>query len=233
MKYFFLALSIIVVIASCNKAPQTNYSRESMLRKGKWKVTAGTLTLRKPNGIDTTLNYLNWIPYCHRDDYLVFDSLNVGYIFPGAITCNAGDADSIGFTWKLESGETTMSLYNGFSNTFGVSESILNPFFFDTLSQSPLQLDTLIGAVAASLETPPGPVVLDSTWKLQFDSASIQRLDIYTATISNFSSAAFTINFAVISTYPDSTNHHTGGGTDADPIIRPDTFHYSVTYTNF
>ncbi len=236
MKYFLLVLSIIVVIASCNKPPVTTPSRESMLRVGKWHVTAGTLTLRKPNGVDTTLNYLNWIPVCHRDDYIKFDSLNVGYLFPGSDICNAGDADSIGFTWKLENGETTMSLYNGFSNTFGVAESILLPVYFDTLSHSPLQLDTLIGAVAASMETPAGPIVLDSLWKLHFDSASIQRLDIYTATISSFSSSAFTINFAVISTYPDSTGHHTGfdatNNIDMNPIYRPDTFHYSVTYSN-
>jgi hypothetical protein len=233
MKYFFLALSVIAIVASCNKPPKTNYMRESMLRKGKWKVTSGTLTLRKPNGLDTTLNYLNWIPYCHKDDYLVFDSLNVGYIFPGAITCNAGDADSIGFTWKLENGETTMSLYNGFSNTFGVAESILEPYFFDTLSTSPVVVDTFLSAVAGAAMTPPSPGLVDSFWKLHFDSAAIQRLDIYTASISSFSSSAFTINFAVISTYPDSTNHHTGGGIDADPIYRPDTFHYSVTYSNF
>ncbi len=233
MKYFLLVLSIIVVIASCNKPPKTNYSRESMLRVGKWHVTAGTLTLRKPNGVDTTLNYLNWIPVCHRDDYIKFDSLNKAYLFPGSNICNAGDADSIGFSWKFENGEQTLSLYDGFSNTFGVVESILQPYFFDTLSYSPVVVDTFLSAVAGAQMSPPSPGLVDSFWKLHFDSSAIQRLDIYTATVTNFSSTAFTINFAAISTYPDSTNHHTGGGIDADPIIRPDTFHYSVTYSNF
>ncbi len=233
MKYFFLALSVIAIVASCNKPPQTNYSRESMLRKGKWHVTSGTLTLRKPNGVDTTLNYYNWIPLCHQDDYLVFDSLNKGYIFPGSNICNAGDADSIGFSWKFENGETTLSLYDGFNNTFGVTESILEPYFFDTLSTGPVVVDTFLSAVAGALMSPPSPGLVDSFWKLHFDSSAIQRLDIYTATVTNFSSTAFTINFAAISTYPDSTNHHTGGGIDLDPIIRPDTFHYSVTYSNF
>lgn len=208
-----------------------------MMRKGKWKVTSGTLTLRKPNGIDTTLNYMNWIPVCHRDDYVQFDSLSIGYIFAGGMKCDPSNADSTAFQWKLENGETTLSLYNGFSNTFGVKESILIPFYFDTLSKSPFVLDTLVGAVAAAAQTPPGPIVLDTLWKLHFDSAAIQHLDIYSATISSFSETSFTINYAAISTYPDSTGHHTGfdaanGGIDKDPIIRPDTFHYSVTYSN-
>ena len=237
MKYFLLALSIVVVIASCNKPPTTSPSRESLLRVGKWHVTAGTLTLRKPNGIDTTLNYLNWIPVCHRDDYIKFDSLNRGYVIPGSDLCNAGDEDSVGFSWKLENGETTMSLYNGFSNTFGVKESILLPYFFDTLSTGPVVVDTFLSAIEGALMSPPSPGIVDSFWKLHFDSSAIQRLDIYTATITNFSSTAFTINFAAISTYPDSTGFHTGydatNHIDMDPIYRPDTFHYSVTYSAY
>jgi len=238
MKYFFLTLSVVVLLASCAKTPTINNNRQSMMRKGKWKVTSGTLTLRKPNGLDTTLNYMDWIPVCHKDDYVQFDSLNFGFIFPGSTKCDPSAADSTAFLWKLENGETTMSLYNGFSNTFGVVESILIPFFFDTLSYSPLILDTLVTYAQAQAQTPPGVVVLDSTWKLHFETSSILQLDIYAATISSFSQSAFTINYAVISTYPDSTNHHTGfdvanGGIDKDPIYRPDTFHYSVTYSNY
>ena len=231
MRYFFLAFCIIL-IAACNKAPTTNYSRESMLRKGSWHVSGGTLTLRKPNGVDTTLNYLDWIPTCHKDDFIKFDSLNRGFVFPGANRCDASEADSTGFVWQLKNGESLMDLYNGFSNTFGVTESILEPYFFDTLSFSPVVVDTFLSAVVGATMTPALPGICDSFWKLHFDSSAVQRLDIYNATITNFSQSAFTINFAVISTYPDSTNHHTGGGIDLNPIMRPDTFHYSVTYSN-
>ena len=229
-------MSVVVLLASCEKTPTINNNRQSMMRKGKWTVSSGTLTLRKPNGIDTTLNYMDWIPVCHRDDYIQFDSLNIGYIFPGGQKCDPSAADSTKFLWKLENGETTLSLYNGFCNTFGVRESVLIPFFFDTLSKSPLVLDTLVNYAAAHAQTPVGPIVLDSMWKLHFDSASIMQLDIYAASISSFSESSFTINYAAISTYPDSTNHHTGfdaanGGIDKDPIYRPDTFHYSVTYS--
>ncbi len=236
MRYFFLAFCVILM-ASCDKTPKINHNRASELRVGKWHVTSGTLTLRKPNGLDTTLNYMDWIPTCHKDDYIKFDSLNRGYIFPGGTTCDASQADSSAFVWQLKNGETILDLYNGFSNTFGVVETIVLPYFSDTISKSPLILDTLVGAIAAAAMTPPGVVVIDSFWKLHFDSSAVQRLDIYNATITNYSQSAFTINYAVISTYPDSTGHHTGfdvtNNIDMDPIIRPDTFHYSVTYTNF
>lgn len=209
MKYFFLTLSVVVLLASCAKTPTINNNRQSALRKGTWKVTSGTLTLRKPNGVDTTLNYMDWIPDCHRDDYVRFDSLNIAYIFPGSTKCDPSAADSTKFLWKLENGETTMSLYNGFSNTFGVVESIVLPFYFNTEH--------------------------DSTWNLRFTPSTILQLDIYAAGVTNFSSSSFTLNYAAITTYPDSTGHHTGydatNNIDMDPIIRPDTVHYSVTYS--
>lgn len=239
MRYFFLALSVIILWSSCSKNPTINNSRESMLRKGKWRISGGTLSVRKPNGVDTILNYTNWIPYCHKDDYIVFDSGNRAYLFPGSVLCNPSDADSTQFVWKLENGENNISLYNGFNNTFAITETVLLPFFFDTVSTNPiLVLDTIINAATAAAMTPPGVIVLDSMWKLHFDTTAVSGFDIYHASISYFSQNTFTINYALYSTYPDSTGHHTGfdaanGGIDFNPIISPDTFHYSVTFTNF
>ena len=231
MRYIFLALLGMILWSSCAKNPTINYSRESQLRVGKWHITSGTLSVRKPNGIDTVLNYMDWIPYCHRDDYIEFDSSNQGYVFQGTVLCNPSDPDSSGFKWDLKNGETIIDLYDGFTNTFGILETIKQPYFFDTLSKAPLVLDTIVGAVAAAATG--GHVVLDSMWKLNFDTSAVQRLDLYNTSISYFSSSTFTINYAAISTYPDSTNHHTGAPTDQTPIIRPDTFHYSVTYSTF
>ena len=71
-KYLLLAVSLILIFAACNKKPGTpTATRESMLRSGKWKITSGTLTVRLSNGGDTVLNYMNWIPACRQDDYLV------------------------------------------------------------------------------------------------------------------------------------------------------------------
>ena len=208
-----------------------------MLRVGTWHVASGTLTLRKPNGVDTTLNYVNWIPFCHKDDYIKFDSGNIGYQFPGTNLCNASDADSTQFIWTLLNGETQMDLYNGFNNTFDVTESILLPYFFDTVATSPIVVvDTFLSAVAGAAMTPPSPGLVDSFWKLHFDTTAVPGLDIYNATITNFSSSSFTLNYAFITTYPDSTGFHTGydaaNNIDMNPIWRPDTVHYSITYTH-
>ena len=242
MKYFFLVLLAVALFAACNKTPTSTANRENILRNGRWKVTGGTLTVKKPNGKDTILNYTDWIPYCHKDDYIKFDSLMHAAIFPGPITCNAQEPDSIGFVWKLSNNENTIDLYDGFLNTYAVTETILLPFYFDTLSTSPiLVLDTVYGILDTAAGYTRVLPVLDTQWKLHFDTTwiatnSVTGLDIYNASISYFSQSTFTINYSLISTYPDSTHHRTGVtiyGTDFADTIRPDTFHYSVIYSNF
>ncbi len=229
MKYFFLALSVVILFAACSKTTTPASSTISILTTGKWKISNGTLMLRKPNGIDTTLNYLPWIPLCHQDDYIRFSSATTGYSYPGAILCDPSE-DSTTFTWNLMSGGTTIS-FQGFNFSYAASYSVNQPYFFDTISKTPtLVLDTVVN-VAAALATG-GVVVLDSTWTLKFDTGAVSGFEIYNATLTSLTQSAFTLNYAVYTNYLDTTNHHTGPP-DALPISRPDTIYFSVTYTNF
>jgi hypothetical protein len=50
MKYFYLALSLVLLTVACNKKPAESDSREDILRKGKWKLSSGRLTVNKPDG---------------------------------------------------------------------------------------------------------------------------------------------------------------------------------------
>lgn len=237
-KYLLLTISFVLVLASCGKKATTTESRENMLRNGKWSISGGTITLTLPDGRDTTLNYLNFLSLCHKDDYMVFHAGVDAAFFAGGTTCSPSDPDSVTFKWGFSNNQNSLSLYHGFDFITTVTERI-KPFVFDTISWSPLVLDTMYGVN----DTLPGftrsLIVLDTIWEVVFDTTTINNPDIYNASVINFSQSAFTLNFWVVSTYPDSTNHHTGlfvdvaGTIDQDPIIRPDTFRYSLTFRNY
>lgn len=233
MKNLLLFTAIIVLIVACTqKKPTYTPDRASMLRTGKWHVTAGTVTLKKPNGIDTTINYMPFVSPCHADDYLKFDSLDKGATFPGSILCSLSDADSIGFNWRLLNNDNNIDLLNIFNLFTMVVETIDTPYYFDTLSKSPLTFDTLADSPI---------VVLDTLWNLRFDSIPVSGasyvypgVNVYNADISNFSQSSFVLSFKWRGTYPDSTHGHEGGPPNyAPPILRPDTLKFVLTLTNF
>jgi hypothetical protein len=238
-KYLILILSVMLIV-SCNKKPTITTSRADILRSGHWTISSGSIRLRLPNGNDTTLNYLNFLPRCHQDDYMVFHAGVDAAMFSGNFKCSPADPDSVTFRWTFTNGNNAISFYNGFDFTYSVTESIL-PFVFDTTQLNPyVVVDTIHGVFDTTLGYTRSLVVLDTLWYLHFDSTALQYNYINNAAITNFSATSFTINYWVLGNYPDSTNHHTNqlilpGGAAADtidynPIIRPDTFWYTVTY---
>ena len=254
MRYFLVSLLTLLVIfffAACNKKPKVDASMENMLRNGKWKLSAGTVAVRKPNGKDTTLDYLLFIPDCYKDDYLVFDSLKYGRRYSGSNTCSPADPEYFVFSWQLRNNNTIMDLYNGFNYIYGIVDTI-GQYRADTLSKSPtLVLDTVIG----TLDTLPGItkifIELDTIRQLFFYGVTagtgplgpaLGGFNINDASILNFSQSSFTLHFQMISYYIDSTLWHGASywlpidpvfNPGSYPIIRPDTFNYSLTYTNF
>ncbi len=240
-----LTLSAILLFNACKKSKQ-NPSTSDILRTGKWMLSSGTVTVRNPNGKDTVLNYLKFIPVCYADDYLVFDSLNYGRRYTGAVTCSPADPSYFAFSWELTSNNTRMNLYNGFDNIYGIVDTV-QPFYNDTISNNPyLVYDTIIGA----LDTPYPPKIfleLDTIRKLVFSGVPAPNGNsISNADIVNISQSSFTLHFQMISYYNDSTKWHSatyllpldsGSDPSMNPdsfaVTRPDTFNYSLTYTNF
>jgi hypothetical protein len=241
-KYLILALSLILIYSACSKKPTTVPGRKDNLRTGKWKIASGTVTVKLPDGRDTTLNYMNYIPLCHQDDYFVFNSDLYGAWFNGDIRCNVGDPDSIKFSWVLGNNNNTLSLYNSDHLFYALHDSIY-PYRFDTVNFSPLELDTLYGVHDTVEGYDRVLVILDTIWEAHYDSLkSVANTDIFNAVITDFSQSSFTLHFTYYSWYHDTTNHHTGmniyPGTppdtvDLNPILKRDTFKYKVTYTNF
>lgn len=227
-KFFTPALLVLLILAACNKTPTPQLpGRDSMLRTGKWKISGGTFTKKNPLGIDDTLSYLDFIPECHKDDYIIFDSQMHAAVYSGSAKCNPSDAEFIPFVWQLKNGGNSIDLYNGFNNLYSSYPTIL-PYKFDTLLNdgSTLILDTVIGAVDTPMR---GTfIVLDTIWEYRMDTVPTPQISIYNAQITNFSQRSFNLHFSVISTYPDGNDNHW-----LVPVIKPDTMRYIVTYSNF
>jgi hypothetical protein len=236
-KYFLLALSVVLIFTACNRTPKPQTpGKGDILRTGKWKISSGTFIVRLPNGNDTTLDYMKFMSNCHKDDYIIFDSGLNAQIYSGSNKCNAGDPDHMAFYWRLTHNDNYMDLYNGFTLVVGARDSIY-PFSFDTIQNNssftpPLVLDTIHGYYDTVIGYTRAIVILDSFWMLHVDTANFYNTDIYNAQISNFSQSSFTLNYSLISEYPDTTNLHMGLPHKM-PVWRTDTFKYTVNFTNF
>lgn len=228
MKYFFLTLTLVIILVSCAKKPVINPSREDMLRTGRWKISAGKLYCRLPSGKDTLLDYLNYVlPDCYKDNYIVFDSLFYGAVFTGATRCDASEGDQIPFRWRLTNNDNNMDLYHGFYSIYAVTDTI-RPYHFDTTSFDPLVLDSLVKAEDTAFGYFKSLVVLDTIWDFKVAPLAIPNYDIYDAAITNFSQSSFTLNFSYITKYLDSTNHRA-----ISPRLLPDTLRYIITFSNY
>jgi hypothetical protein len=227
MRYFYLpALLLILAVISCNKTPTSSADASSILQTGSWKLASGTVAMRLPNGIDTTLDYYNVIlPACHRADYIKFYSNTNGAVYTAG-SCYAYEPDSISFTWALSNNNNSLNLYGTQLFYYSVFETIL-PYHFDTISHAPLELDSFYYAGAKSK--------VDSIHNLTFVDTpalatppSTNLVNIYNASLINLTHSSFTLKFSVYGSYPDSVNFHA-----IRPIYSADTFHYSLTYNNF
>lgn len=223
MKYFFLALCALFVFEACTKDPVVIKNKENLLRTGKWKISSGSIKQKLPNGTYTSRNYTDILPDCWKDDYIVFDSGVRAALYYGSEKCNAGEGEYTSFTWQLTNNDNTISFFNGFKLLYSDTQYI-QALRFDTTNQDPLTFAQVTG--------PDGLQYNDSIWENKFEPMAVHNTSIYDATITEFSQSSFTLNYSLISTYPDTTNGHQGAPR-LMPIIRPDTFRFKITYNNF
>lgn len=233
MRYFFIIAGMMLLFAACSKPPVITPNREAILRSKKWRITGGTITVKKPNGKDTALEYRKYVDTCYLDNYLVFDSMHFGRAYTGNDKCNPADPDFRSFTWRLQENERYIDLYDGFNMIFAVTTTI-EPYHFDTTSQSPLVLDTIIGR----LDTIPGFIkqfiVLDTIRELRYTRYPIpNNFDLMGAEISDFSEVSFKLHFSFKTTSLDSTNFHAGAPNNFAPIVVNDTADYNLTISSY
>lgn len=234
MRYLILALSVAsLLFTACNKEPDVTPSKENMLRDKRWKLSSSsTMTVKKPDGKDTILKYRDYIDTCYLDDYLSFDSLYFGWLHTGDQHCDVAEPSQRMFKWRLWSNDNNVDLYGGFNWIFAATCSI-EPYHFDTLEQSPLRLDTIIGRT----DTTPGFIksfiVLDTIRELRYHNYKIPDFDIYGATVSSLDASTFSIKFSHKGTRLDSTNFHAGAPYNDLPLVVPDTVDYNLIFTAY
>lgn len=233
MKYFFfLVASAMLLFAACGKPPVITPNKEGILRSKKWRITGGTITVKKPNGKDTSLEYRKYIDTCYLDDYISFDSMHFGKAYSNSDRCNVADPEFRSFTWRLHDDERHIDLYDGFNMIFAVNTSI-EPYHFDTLSLDPFKLDTIIGR----LDTIPGFIkqfiVLDTIRELRYTRYPIPNFNLYGAEISEFSEVSFKLKFSFKTKSLDSTNYHAGMPDNFSPIVVEDTADYNLTISSY
>ena len=224
MKYFFQTFLCILVLSACNKTPPAaTPTVENMLRKGKWKMSSGTIHQKVPSGRDTSVSFNSLIPGCHADDYIVFDSGTHGRIYAGALVCSAADPEYIEFVWQLKN-DNTISFYNCFSLLYGDSIYVQQPYHLDTIDK------TIPSFHTSTL--PDGTVIDDTLWDVMLKVKQFADINIYNAKITNFSQQEFTLNYTLLTTYEDTTHSHQGLPRFM-PVPTADTLKYSIKFTNF
>ncbi|NCX96634.1 MAG: hypothetical protein EBX41_09575 [Chitinophagia bacterium] len=176
----FYLLLLFIAVASCTKsAPPSQNGIAAILRTGKWKVGAGTIRLKLPNGKDTILKYTDFRIACVQDDCIKFDSLNRGAVFTNAVKCNGAEADSMGFTWDLRNEGKLISIYGGFHLTDSLSQSIVT----DASSGS-------------------------TVYQIKYAPAVSSAFNIINATIDPYDKTSFTLSYYMPAQRLDTTGGH-------------------------
>lgn len=116
---WFLALLTLsmFLISSCDKKSTPPKTKTQLLTQASWKFKSASV-----GGVDAS----SLIQACQKDNILVFASAGTGNMNEGASKCNAGDPDTVPFTWSFSSGETILTisvqLFSGSSNDFTISK---------------------------------------------------------------------------------------------------------------
>ena len=123
MKYFLLSVSLLFILASCNKPSNSTPDRENMLRQGRWMMTdmAYTHLLFKAGipAYDTVEH--DTLKKCDSDDYFIFGPGFGGTINSGSIKCATSEPDQINFRWTANNNDTGITLYG--ANAFAASDT--------------------------------------------------------------------------------------------------------------
>ena len=181
MRQLLLAVLVLSIITlACNTHPDVAPDMAGMMRTGKWKISAGTVTLRQPNGVKKDQTYWpNLRKICLRDDYIVFDSSNIGSVHNGGTSCSLATADSINFIWQLKNNGGNIDLLN----IYTVVDSVAQTVYLDN-------------------------TVTPNIYKIRYDTATSRTANIVNATIKQFSQSSFVLEYPHIGQYLDTTGGH-------------------------
>jgi hypothetical protein len=114
---FLATLSLVLFVSiSCKKDDDPPAkTKTELITQGSWKFGAAFI-----GAVDVSGS----IQACQKDNILTFLAAGTGTVDEGPTKCNAGDPQTIPFTWSFQSGETVLNisatLFTGGSNVFNI-----------------------------------------------------------------------------------------------------------------
>ncbi|MGN6566997.1 MAG: hypothetical protein ACTHJ0_03540 [Flavipsychrobacter sp.] len=120
MKYILLSLSLLLVMASCQKSSDPSPSKEDYLRNGRWEISKLTVTYKMTYPVTADSTTLATPTACHADDFLTFGPGYNGGINSGSNKCSPSDPDVIPFTWETLNNGANLNIY-GAGAMFGTN----------------------------------------------------------------------------------------------------------------
>lgn len=176
----FLA-ALLALFAACNKTPDPQVDVITMLRSGKWKVNSGTVTLRQPNGVKADKTYYPDLRMtCLQDDYIIFDSSNIGKVYSNTTKCSGSDVDSANFVWVLKNNDKNMDIIGGYH----IVDSVIYNIVSDPTSST--------------------------GYAVTYSPAVSRISELKNAKLTNVSDNAFTLEYTLYAQYLDTTGGNAG-----------------------
>jgi hypothetical protein len=114
----FLAAILVIItffFTSCGKDdnPAVTKTKTELLISGNWKFKSA---------FAGTTDYSGFLQACQKDNIITFAAAGTGTADEGATKCNAGDPQTVSFTWNFQTNETkliiTTPLFTGGSGPF-------------------------------------------------------------------------------------------------------------------
>jgi hypothetical protein len=114
---FFTTILVIITFffTSCGKDdnPAATKTKTQLITQGNWKFKSA---------FAGTTDYSGFLQACQKDNIITFAAAGTGTADEGATKCNAGDQQTVPFTWSFQTNETILfisnPLFTGGSGTF-------------------------------------------------------------------------------------------------------------------
>lgn len=118
MKYFLLSLSMLFLLASCQKTSDPSSTREDYLRNGKWKISKIAIVFKVNYPVPHDSTIVGSVVSCKQDDFLTFGPGFNGGINSGSNKCSPADPDITPFSWEPVNNDNGLNIY-GAATMFG------------------------------------------------------------------------------------------------------------------
>lgn len=132
-KFLSIALSLVMIFASCSKNSVSNTkSKTELLTQKTWKFEIYGLDENNDGVIEESES--NMMP-CEADDVFTFNTNGTGVFAGGTMECTSGEPSTIDFNWSFSNNETELAVFAAPEKINKLDENILEVYYMDQNSQ--------------------------------------------------------------------------------------------------